>query len=148
MFSAMLWMTERRLTQCKRLAQRHAPCGNLETGTKDSLNLNFMLLLCYSSCPFHSSNSGLIFRELGVGIRTMVTSCYSLLVSRSCWLHTLQPWAHHSQFHTVLTTRWVQVLWNISKGWLGFFSLHFKSLQKSGYLRCYHIPCKNMETTM
>lgn len=100
MFSAILWMRERRLTQCKRLAQRHAPCGNLETGTKDSLNLNFMLLLCYSSCPFHSSNSGLIFWELGVGIThhghlMLFSACFQeLLTTYPSTMSTSQPISH------------------------------------------------------
>lgn len=68
----------------------------------------------------------------------------SLLVSRSCWLYTFQPWAHHSQFHTVLGTRGPGSSEHLQR-MAGIFR-HFKSMQKSGHLQWYQIPGKNMET--
>ena len=141
-------------SQFKGLLRRHTPHGNSEPGNEDSLNLSSILFHTNGAAHFtlwwlYSSNNELIPWEVGVFIRPTVTSCSSLIVSRRCWLHTLQPWAHHSQFHTVLRTKWLQVLSNTFKGWWNFCSFHFKSTPKGGNLQCSHIPGKkNMENTV
>lgn len=84
-----------------------------EPGNRDSRNHKSALTkLRVSLCSdFTSLEKGWSFWEEGMVICSLVTSCPSALVSRSCRLHPVQPWARHSQFHPVLRTRWFRFYW-------------------------------------
>lgn len=79
-------------------------------------------------------------------ICTLVTSCPSALVSRSCWLYTFQSWAHHSQFHPVLRTRWFVFYWASLQRTAGIFVMSFQIYAKQWTSMVVPYSWENMET--